>query len=286
MDYALEIQDLQKVYPSFTLNHINLRVPKGSIMGLIGENGAGKSTTIKALLGLIKIDSGSIKVMGKPFSDGNIELKEQIGVVFDTLSFPPHLTAAKIGEIGKQAYKQWDQKKYDAYLEQFGIDRRKKIKDLSRGMEVKLSLSVALSHNPKVLVLDEATSGLDPVVRDDILELFLEFVQDEDHAILISSHITSDLEKIADYITFIHKGNIKLSQEKDELLYQYGIIRCRESEFSNIDKEDVEAYRKEGYQYNILVKDKKKAQAKYPDMVVDATSLDEIMLLYVKGESK
>lgn len=282
--YALEVAHLNKSYKDFSLKDICLKLPKGSIMGLIGENGAGKSTTFKAILDLVKKDSGKVAFYGEALSDGAKDLKEDIGVVFDGISFYETLTPKQVGKIGASTYRNWDMAVYEDYIKRFNLDTNKEIKNFSKGMQVKLSLAFALSHHAKLLILDEATSGLDPVMRDDILDIFLEFVQDEEHAILISSHISSDLEKVADYITFIHEGRIVLSKTKDELIYDYGILRCKKDVFDKMAKEDQVAYRKTAYQYEVLVKDKKKMAAKYKEAIVDAASLDEIMLIYVKGE--
>ncbi len=283
MSNILQVNDLCKRYDSFQLNHINLSIPKGSIMGLVGENGAGKSTTIKAILDLIRKDSGTVTFWGQELSQ-NQQLKEDIGVVFDGMNFFETLTPKQVGKISAAAYKRWDDTLYKNYLQQFSLPESKEIRTFSKGMKMKLSIAVALSHHPKLLILDEATSGLDPIVRDDLLDLFLDFVQDEEHAILMSSHITTDLEKVADYITFIHEGNVLFCKRKDELRYGYGIIRCGEAAFGSIDKEEILCYRKEAYQYSVLVADKEAARHKYKGEVVDDASIDDIMLLYVKGE--
>ena len=191
---------------------------------------------------------------------------------------------AKVGKISSAAYKQWDECLYQNYLKRFQLPADKKIKTLSKGMKMKLCIAAALSHKPKMLILDEATSGLDPVMRDDILDVFLEFVQDEDHSILMSSHITTDLEKVADYITFIHQGKLLFCKTKDELRYHYGIIRCKAATFNQIDKTEVLAYRKDDYQWNVLVADKEKARRNYKNAIVDDATIDDILLLYVKGE--
>lgn len=284
MNYALEVEHLQKNYSDFTLNDITFSVPNGCIMGLIGENGAGKSTTFKGILNLINLDGGKVSYWGQPLSPQ--EGKEDIGVVFDQLNFYETLTPKQIGNIGAAAYKRWNQAQYNRYLKQFSLPVDKELKTFSRGMQVKQCLAIALSHHPKLLILDEATSGLDPIMRDEILDIFLDFVQDENHSILISSHITSDLEKIADYITFIHQGNIIFSENKDTLIYNYGILRCGSDTFSGLDSSDILAYRKMDYQWEVLVKDKKIAASKYKDAVIDRATIDEIMLLYVKGERK
>ena len=284
MDALLQVENLTKQYPGFTLDHVSFAIPKGTIMGLIGENGAGKSTTIKAILDLIKKDEGNVYFWGQELAEDSKVLKEDIGVVFDSINFYDGLTPEKVGNICKAAYHQWDDALYDKYMKHFSLPKDKQIKTLSKGMKMKLSIAVALSHRPKLLILDEATSGLDPVMRDDILDVFLDFVQDEEHSILMSSHITTDLEKVADYITFIHDGRVLFCKTKDELRYQYGIIRCGAAQFERIDKSDMLAYKKSDYQWDVLVADKEKARRKYKDAIVDDTSIDDIFLLYVKGE--
>jgi ABC-2 type transport system ATP-binding protein len=284
MEPILQVENLTKQYPDFKLDHVSFSIPKGAIMGLIGENGAGKSTTINAILDLIQKDEGVVKFWGQELSSDPRNIKENIGVVFDGINFYETLTPAKIGRISASAYKQWDETAYDNYLKKLQLPPRKEIKALSRGMKMKLSIAVALSHKPKLLILDEATGGLDPVMRDDMLDLFLDFVQDENHSILMSSHISTDLEKVADYITFIHKGKALFCKEKDELRYQYGIIRCKTDQFDAIDRSEILAYRKRDYQWDVLVADKEKARRKYKTAVVDDATIDDILLLYVKGD--
>lgn len=279
----LEIKNLTKQYPGFLLDSISLSIPKGSIIGLIGENGAGKSTTIKTALDLVHKDSGTITFWGQEISSSN-QIKEDIGVVFDGINFYETLTPAKTGKVLAASYSQWNSSQYSDYLQRFQLSADKEIKTFSKGMKTKLCIAAALSHAPKLLILDEATSGLDPVMRDDILDVFLDFVQDEEHSILMSSHISTDLEKIADYIAFIHKGKLLFCKTKDELRYCYGILRCRTEEFQRIDKSDILAYRKEDYQWDVLVADKENAKRKYKPCVVDDATIDDILLLYVKGE--
>ncbi len=283
METLLKVENICKEYSGFKLDNVSFTIPKGTIMGLVGENGAGKSTTINIILDIIKKDSGTVTFWGKELSSDK-SIKEDIGVVFDEINFHETLTPEKVGKICAGAYKQWNDSTYKGYLKRFGLSADKEIKTLSKGMKMKLSIAVALSHDPKLLILDEATSGLDPVMRDDILDVFLEFVQDEEHSIIMSSHITTDLEKIADNITFIHKGNVFFSKPKDELRYNYGIIRCGESDFKKISKEDILAYRREEYQLSVLTSDKKAAKRKYRNMVVDDATIDDILLIYVKGE--
>lgn len=284
MEPALQINGLTKEYPGFKLDHVSFTLPCGTIMGLIGENGAGKSTTINAVLDLIRKDEGNILFWGKELSHNPRQLKEDIGVVFDGINFYETLTPVKVGKISAAAYRQWDPAAYKGFLDQFQLPADKEIKTFSKGMKMKLSIAAALSHRPKLLILDEATSGLDPVMRDDILDVFLDFIQDETHSILMSSHITTDLEKVADYITFIHQGKIVFSKPKDELIYNYGILRCGAEDFHRLDPADILAWRKNDYQWDVLVEDKSKAMSRYRSIVIDNPSIDDILLLYVKGE--
>ena len=281
---ALEIKNISKTYKNFKLDDISFVLPCGHIMGLIGENGAGKSTIINCILDIIEKDSGSISVLGQKNDKNNVSLKENIGVVLDASEVYDNYTVKQVENIMKDVYKQWNHEVYDYYIQKFALPLNKMIKDFSRGMKMKMAITIALSHQPKLLILDEATSGLDPIMRDEILDVFMEFVQDENHAILLSSHISSDLEKIADYITFIHEGKLILSTSKDELIYEYGLMKCRNDEFNMIDKEDIIRYRIKTYEVEILVKDREKMAKKYPNCIVDPTKLDDIMMLYVKGE--
>ena len=281
---ALEIKNISKTYKNFKLDDISFVLPCGHIMGLIGENGAGKSTIINCILDIIEKDSGSISVLGQKNDKNNVSLKENIGVVLDASDVYDNYTVKQVENIMKDVYKQWNHEVYDYYIQKFALQLNKMIKDFSRGMKMKMAITIALSHQPKILILDEATSGLDPIMRDEILDVFMEFVQDENHAILLSSHISSDLEKIADYITFIHEGKLILSTSKDELIYEYGLMKCRNDEFDMIDKEDIIRYRIKTYEVEILVKDREKMAKKYPNCIVDPTKLDDIMMLYVKGE--
>ena len=286
MQNILEIRDLGRSYVNFRLEHISLSIPGGTIMGLVGENGAGKSTTIRAALGLIRKDAGEVLYCGEPLTTDSAAMKEQIGVVFDSICFYPELTVEKAGKICRKTYRNWDEAYFRELLEQFSLDPKQKIKALSRGMSMTLSLVLAFAHRPKLLILDEPTSGLDPVVRDDLLDLFLDFVRDEEHAILISSHITSDLEKIADYVTFLHAGKLLLTKPKDELLWKYGVLRCGEEQFQKLDGSEVLAWQKKDYSYDVLVPDREELLRRYPEAVVDRATMDEILLLYVKGAQK
>ncbi len=286
MAYSLEIENLTKTYPSsnFRLDKVSFSIPRGTIMGFVGENGAGKTTTMSAVLNTIKKDSGTVKLFGREMGDEDRDIREQIGVVFDGSNFPEVLTPLKLAKVMGGIYKQWDQPFFMEMAERFKLDMGKKIKHFSRGMKMKLALTVALSHRPQLLILDEATSGLDPIVRDEMLGVFLEFVEDENRSILMSSHIISDLEKIADYITVIHQGKILLKEKKDVLIYEYGIARCKAEQFRLIDRADMLAYKKKDYQIDVLVDNKKAFERKYSGVVVDMGSIEEIMILLIKGE--
>lgn len=283
---ALTVSGLTKQYGAFTLSDISFEVPQGTIAGLIGENGAGKSTTLHAILGLIRKDRGEISVLGSPIEELQPEVRENIGVVFDGTNFSEELTPRRLNKVLKGIYRSWDEDYFFDLLNKLSLPAAKKIKSFSKGMKAKLSLAAAFAHHPKLLILDEATSGLDPIVRDGILDMFLDFVQDEENSILVSSHITSDLEKVADYIIFIHEGRLIFSKPKDELLESYGIVKCGAAQFDRIEKQDIVAYRKQDYEWQVLVADRNSAQKKYPKAMVIPASIDEIMLLYVKGETE
>lgn len=250
---ALEIKDLCKTYPTFSLNHLNLTIPCGCIVGLIGENGAGKSTTMKLILDMIRKDSGSIQIFGKDNQTHLRALKEDIGVVLDEVGLSGCLTPIQIANIMRHTFQNWDDTAYQYYLSSLSLPKAKKFKEFSRGMKMKLGIAIALSHHPKLLLLDECTSGLDPVVRDEVLDLFSEFTRDESHAILISSHIVSDLEKICDYIAFLHQGNLLLFEEKDRLREQYGIIRCTDDQLKEMDPSAILGKKESAYGVEAIV---------------------------------
>ena len=284
MEFAVEVKNVTKKYKHFTLSDVSFAVPQGSIMGLIGENGAGKSTAFKAMLNLIHKDAGEVLFWGKLLDDKDTELKSRIGVAFDAICFAEILTVRQVNKICSLTYPNWDAKRFQELITRFELPEKAEIKTLSKGMKMKLNLAAAMSHNAQLLILDEPTAGLDPIARDELLDLFLEFVQDEEHSILISSHITTDLEKIADYITFINKGKVAFSKEKDALLYQYGIVRCGEKDFQQVKDAGCIAWRKMDCNYEILVEDRQQVCRAFPHLVVDNASIDEIMLLTVKGE--
>lgn len=282
MSNILEVTELVKTYRDFQLDHISFQLKAGSIMGFIGENGAGKSTTIKSILNIIKIDRGQIHIFGEDAGkkSNNQRIKENIGVVLDECYFHDMLNAKEINGFMGKIYKNWDKALYFQYLERFCLPIRKTIKDYSRGMKMKLNIATALSHRPKLLILDEPTSGLDPVMRNEILDVFFDFIQDEQHSILMSSHITTDLERICDYITFIHQGKLILSESKDDILYDYAILKCTSSQYGKIDKEDIIAQRKNSFGIELLIKNKERLMNKYRDCTFDHASLEDIMLFY------
>lgn len=283
---AIEIRDLTVKYDGFTLDHINFDVAKGSIMGFIGQNGAGKTTTIKSMLNIIKRDEGSIKMLGLDNIKDEYAIKEQLSAVFDELPFDDQLNAKDLNFILRDVYREWDSNLYMGYLDRFGLPMKKKFGDFSKGMKMKLQIAAALSHNAKLLVMDEATTGLDPVVRNECLDIFLEYLQDENHSILMSSHITSDLEKVADSVTFINKGKILLTGYKDDVLDTHGVIKCKKSGYKEIEPTDIVSARITDYGAEIMVSDKAMCRNKYSGLALDNTTLEEIMLYYVNAEKK
>lgn len=277
------VENLCKQLHDFTLDQVSFKVPKGRIVGFIGENGAGKSTTINLILNEIKKDKGKIELFGVDHT--SYAAKENIGVVFDECNFHEAFTPRNIGKILSGVFSSWDAQLYKQYLEQFHLSKNKPIGSFSKGMKMKLSIICALSHKPKLLILDEATTGLDPIVRDEILDLFLEFIQEEDHSIFFSSHITSDIQKIADYVVLIHQGKIIFEEQKDNLIYNYGIIRCSKEQFDAILPEDYITHRKTNLSLECLVRNKEVIRKKYKNYIVDNTTLEDIMLFYIKGET-
>lgn len=286
MSNILELINVSKAYKEsdFKLDDVSFAVPKGTIMGYVGENGAGKTTTIGCILNTLSKDSGTINLFGKEMSDEDTALREDVGVVYDGNNFPGYLTADRLADVMRGLYASWDDGLFRKQIADFKLNSKQKIKTYSKGMSMKLAIASALAHSPKLLILDEATGGLDPIMRDEILDILLDFVQDEERSILLSSHITSDLEKVADYITLIHDGRIILSAKKDDLKYQYAIMRCRAEQFAGLDKKDIVATRKKDYQIDVLITDKNAAERKYKDVVMDLVSIEEIMLMLVKGE--
>lgn len=284
MENSLEVKNLCKKYNGFELKNVNLSLPKGMIMGLIGENGAGKTTTIKSILNVIKRDGGEINIFGLDNIKDEKKIKSDIGVVLDDSFLSEYLTPKDISKIMKNFYKTWDENLYFQYIEKFKLPQNKISKEFSSGMKMKLKIAAALAHKPKLLILDEPTSGLDPIARNEILDIFQDFIQDEENSILVSSHITSDLEHIADYITFINEGEIVFTKTRDELLEEYGILKCTEDEFKKLDKKDYIKFKKNKYEYEVLIENRNEFKNKYDFGVIDRASIESIMLIYIKGE--
>ncbi len=250
---AIEITGFHKKYKDFAVTDLNLTLPQGCILGLIGENGAGKSTTIKSMLGMIRPDSGTIKLLGEEISVNTSALKNEIGSVPDEIGLPQNLTAAKIGRIMAGSFSNWNSSTFSDYIKKFDLPLNQKFSTFSKGMKMKLGIAIALSHNAKLLILDEPTSGLDPLVRDEILDILNDFTRDETHSILISSHIVSDLEKICDYIAFLHKGKLMLCEEKDRLLEQYGILMTSEEDLNALDPNAIKGRKRSKYGVEAIV---------------------------------
>lgn len=275
---ALEIKNLSKNFPDFKLDNLSLTLPSGCIMGLIGENGAGKSTTIKLILDMLHKDSGSITIFGKDNTD-NIEFtKEDIGVVMDEIGIPGCLTTKQVGKIMKNTFRNWNDDEFIRLLNKFSLPDNKEFNEFSRGMKMKLGIAIAMSHGSKLLLLDEATSGLDPVVRDEVVDMLSEFTRDEDHSILISSHIVSDLEKLCDYIAFLHNGKLLLCEEKDVLLAEYGIIHCTEKQLSELDSAAIKHKKVSPYGIEAIV-----LRNEIPKSInISPISIEELFVFMVK----
>ena len=277
---AIETKGLTKHYGDFTLDNLDLTLPAGCIMGLVGENGAGKTTAIRLLLGLTRPDGGTASLLGAPVGSDMRAVKQDIGVVLDDVGYPAALKAGQIGKIMAAAYKNWDQGLFEKYLRDLAIPTDKKFSTLSRGNKMKLGIAAAMSHDAKLLILDEPTGGLDPVVRDEVVDLFSEFTRDPARSILISSHIVSDLEKLCDYIAFLHKGKLLLCEEKDRLLEQYGIIQCDGAFLQSLDARAVLGKRVTPYHTEALVR----RDAVPGDVQVRPVTIEELFVLLVKGD--
>lgn len=277
---AIEIKNLTKTYPGFCLQNLNLTLPSGCIMGIIGENGAGKSTTIRLILDMIEREEGSITIMGMDNRKNIRVLKEEIGVVLDEVGFPECMNAKQVNKMMKGTYKNWNEHLFEDYLKKLSVPDNKSFREFSKGMKMKLGIAVALSHSPKILILDEATSGLDPVVRDEVLEMFGEFTRDERHSVLISSHIVSDLEKICDYIAFLHKGKLLLCEEKDRLKEEYGLLHCTSDFLLELSEKAVLGKRESAYGVEALVR-----RDTVPESVeLCSVGIEDIFLFMVKGD--
>ncbi len=278
---ALEIKDLCKSYPGFELDKLSLTLPSGCIMGLVGENGAGKSTTIKLILDMVRRDGGDIRILGRDSRENHLLTREELGVVLDEVGIPGCLNVKQVSKVMGRSFKTWDDEKYAQLLTKLSLPEDKPFKDFSRGMKMKLGIAVALSHDSKLLILDEATSGLDPVVRDEVVEMFMDFTREADHSILISSHIVSDLEKLCDYIAFLHKGRLLLCEEKDELLSKYGLVRCSAEELEAIPAEAILHSRLNPYGAEALVLKKAVPQG----FELCPVSIEELFVSMVKEVS-
>lgn len=280
---ALEIRGLNKTYADFSLNNISFSLPSGSVLGLVGENGAGKSTMIKLVMNAISRNSGKISVLGTDNQSKEFQaVKENIGIVLDEANYPEVLTPRNVNAVMKNTYSRWDEGTYYSYLKRFSLPANKAFKDFSRGMKMKLAIAVALSHDPKLLILDEATSGLDPMVRDQILDIFNDFTRDQTHSVLISSHIVSDLEKICDYIAFIHRGKLLFCEEKDRLLEEYAIVKLPKSDFEAIPPEAVRGKKINAFGVEALIMKNAVSNA----FTTEHTSLEDIILFLAKGAAE
>ena len=284
MEAKIRIEGLVKEYESFSLKQISLEIPKGSVTGLVGANGAGKTTLLKCIMGIVRKDQGEIFIDEEKVEEKNKDWKNQVGMVLAEANFHEYMNAEQIGKVMNEIYSRWEPEQYNNYLKTFGIEKKKRIKEYSRGMKMKLQIAVALSHHAELLIFDEATSGLDPLVRDDLLDMILEYMQNENHTVLLSSHIITDLEKVSDYIAFIQKGSLVFMKEKDELLYQYGVAKCTEEQLETLDKRMILRVRRSAMSCEILVKDREAFVRRYPDIVMDYTGIEEIMLLMENGE--
>lgn len=277
---ALEIRNLTKSYGDFKLDNLSLTLPSGCVMGLVGENGAGKSTAIKLILDIVHKESGTVTILGKDNQDNISLTKEDVGVVLDEVGIDGCLKTKQVGKIMKYTYKNWNSDEYNRLVEKLSIPTNKPFKEFSRGMKMKLGIAVAMSHGAKLLILDEATSGLDPVVRDEIIDMFIDFTRDETHSILISSHIVSDLEKLCDYIAFLHKGKLLLCEEKDMLLSKYGIAHCSTQQLDKLPKEAIKYSGTTAYGAQALVL----RDYVSDDIDVSPISIEELFVLMVKED--
>lgn len=276
---ALEIRDLTKHFPGFSLSGLNLTLPSGCIMGLVGENGAGKSTTIRLILNMLHRDGGSVTLLGRDNQEDLRLTKEDVGVVLDEVGIPDCLNTRQVGKVMAGLYRQWDQPVYEGLLHRLKLPEGKAFRDFSRGMKMKLGIAIALSHHSRLLLLDEATSGLDPVARDDVVSMLLDFTRDDDHAVLISSHIVSDLERLCDYIAFLHQGKLLLCEEKDRLMETYGIARCTSAEADALPAGCALHRRDTAYGAELLMK----RGDVPPGMPVGPVSIEELFVCMVKG---
>lgn len=272
---AIELKGLKKTFPDFTLGPVDLSVPEGTILGLIGENGAGKSTTIKLMLGLLHTDGGSITILGQ---DARKLDKNEIGVVLDEPGFPSMLNAKEIRSFLKDIYRRWDDAIWQDYLHRFELPQEKKFSDFSKGMKMKLAIAAAMSHHARLLILDEPTSGLDPVVRDEVVTILSEFTREPDHSILLSSHIVSDLEKLCDYIAFLHKGQLLLNEEKDALYEEYGLLRCDLETLRSLDSAAIIGKKETPYGAEVILR-----RESAGNLQLSPIGIEDLFVFMVKG---
>ena len=284
MDYAIQVKNLTKTYKDFTLDNISFDLPCGTVMGLIGENGAGKSTFINALLNITSAQYDQVTILGHDLNTQIKLIKEDIAVIFSDSHYELSFTPLFVGKMLSKVYKNWNQKKYLDYLKRFGLPEKKRLKKFSIGMRVKLEFAAAFSHDPKLLILDEATTGLDPVVRNEILDITREYAKGKDRTVLMSSHIANDLDRIADYIACIHEGKLLFIRAYDELQNNYGIINCSRQFLDTLSPDDIAAYRKEAYNYRVLVSNRQKLKSVFTDVWTENASVEDIILFYTKGE--
>lgn len=283
MEYALQLKNINKTFEDFKMNNICLNVPQGYVVGLIGENGAGKSTLIHMIEGIKKQDSGEILVFNQNMRQHEKVLKQDMGVIFDNCHYQSDFKCTDVAKMMSLVYENWDNQLFEQYIERFSLPKNKKVSEYSKGMKMKLAFATELSHHPRLLILDEATSGLDPVVRDEILDILREFVTDENHTVLMSSHITSDLDKLADFIIFLHEGKIIMNCTYEELHEKYGIVHCGKNVFEAMSEDDVIAYKKEDYEYRVLVKNYHHFK-NIEDIVIEKATVEDVMVLCVRGE--
>ena len=283
MDNAVEIRGLCKSFGSFGIRDLDLDIPRGYVVGLIGENGAGKTTLIKCITGANIPDSGEVRLFGSQERDGS---EGRLGVVFDECHFFQQMNGEQIGKLMSSLFANWDDARYRTLMNDFGIPLDKRIKDYSRGMRMRIQVAVALSHSPDLVIMDEATAGMDPAARDEFLDLVMEYMQDEGHTVLMSSHITSDLERIADYIVFIHQGRIVMNGPKDEILESYGIVKGSESAVLAVGRENIVSVKRDQFSTSALVRDRRGVAEAYPELVVDPASLDDIMVMVIRGDAE
>lgn len=285
MEPILEVKNLRKNYKDFSLKDVSFKLDRGYIMGFIGQNGAGKSTTIKLIMNLLKRDGGEIKIFGKDNIKHEIEVKNKIGFVYDECYFYEELTVLEMKEIIASFYKEWDDDLFSKYIKEFDIPPKKKIKDLSKGMKMKFSLSIALSHNADLLIMDEPTSGLDPVVRSEILDILSDTIQDENKSVFFSTHITLDLDKIADYIILIDNGEIVLSAAKDDILDNYGLVKGSKELLDDEMKKKFIGIKVNNFGFEGLVNDKKQMKRIFGDRaLIEKPTLEDVMLYHTRRD--